>query len=100
MRDTCSAHRSLPCRLDPLERLAVEREHEALRLTTCAQQVEQSLGKRNLTAFTAGGLAVRHTDQPPIEVHMLPSLGEDLTAPHSGVERGHDHVPKVLGGHR
>lgn len=93
--DARAADGGLPCGLDCPHGMTFEGEDQAFRLWAKSEKIEQPVCERNLSRLAAGGLGTGYGKEPAIEIHVLPSLVEDFTASHAGVERCDNDLSKV-----
>src|ERR1035437_2812296 len=66
-------------------------------LTMCEEHVVKAMGERNLPRLAFRRFRVADVEDAIVEVDVLPTLAEDLSPAHSGVERAEDDPLQVLG---
>jgi hypothetical protein len=84
--DSCPADGCLPARLETKDRLAFKGEDQTGTFLPTGEQSEDSLSQWNFAGFALGRLAMRDIQEPPVKIHVFPSLVEYLAPPHPGVE--------------
>ena len=80
----------LPCRLDSVDRTALEGKDQPLSLPFGLKKFGESCGKRDFAGFAFGGFRVRDGENPAGEVDVFPPLREDLAPAHAGIERSNN----------